>query len=269
MYVPVKAKFSIGCIIATLWFLLCLWLSLPWIQDLALVITWVPAVTIVLSIALIPGFMYMFLMVSYLIDKRPAKTFHGEFPPITLMIAAYNEAANIAMTLASIQAQDYPGTIEILLIDDGSTDNTVHIAKDMQISTLKIIHADHAGKAAALTKGLGYASYPILVTIDADTYLRTNAIRQIVIKYLTSPPHTVAVAGSVYVKNSRTNWITRAQEWDYFHSIAVIKRTQSLFQGTLVAQGAFSLYLRDILIKVGGWPHTVGEDIVMTWVIFR
>ena len=53
---------------------------------------------------------------------------------------------------------------------------------------------------------------------------------------------TVAVAGAVFVRNSRSNFITRAQEWDYFLGIASVKRQQGLFQGTMVAQGAFSVY---------------------------
>ena len=59
--------------------------------------------------------------------------------------------------------------------------------------------------------------------------------------------------------------MTAAQEWDYFHGIAAVKRLQSLYQGTLVAQGAFSVYDTQTLRELGGWPHTVGEDIVLTW----
>ncbi|HJU50601.1 MAG TPA: glycosyltransferase family 2 protein, partial [Pseudogulbenkiania sp.] len=81
--------------------------------------------------------------------------------------------------------------------------------------------------------------------------------------------NTRAVAGTVLVRNSRENWVTRCQEWDYFHGIAAIKRVQSLYQGTLVAQGAFSLYDRATLVKVGGWPECVGEDIVLTWAILK
>ena len=51
--------------------------------------------------------------------------------------------------------------------------------------------------------------------------------------------------------------------------IAAIKRIQSLFQGTLVAQDVFSVYDRSVLLEVGGWPHTVGEDIVLNWKILR
>jgi biofilm PGA synthesis N-glycosyltransferase PgaC len=69
----------------------------------------------------------------------------------------------------------------------------------------------------------------------------------------------------VLVRNSRATLITAAQEWDYFHGIAAVKRMQSMYHGTLVAQGAFSLYRKDALEAVGGWPDTVGEDIVMTW----
>jgi biofilm PGA synthesis N-glycosyltransferase PgaC len=73
----------------------------------------------------------------------------------------------------------------------------------------------------------------------------------------------------VLVRNSRTSWIAKAQEWDYFHGIAAIKRVQSLFQGTLVAQGAFSIYDRDTLVQLGGWPDCIGEDIVLTWAFLK
>ena len=59
------------------------------------------------------------------------------------------------------------------------------------------------------------------------------------------------------------------QEWDYFHGIAAVKRMQSMYHGTLVAQGAFSIYYRDALIEVGGWPECVGEDIVLTWALLK
>jgi biofilm PGA synthesis N-glycosyltransferase PgaC len=69
----------------------------------------------------------------------------------------------------------------------------------------------------------------------------------------------------VLVRNSRTNILTRAQEWDYFLGIASVKRGQALLQGTLVAQGAFSVYDLTALKLAGGWPNRIGEDIVLTW----
>jgi biofilm PGA synthesis N-glycosyltransferase PgaC len=69
------------------------------------------------------------------------------------------------------------------------------------------------------------------------------------------------------VRNSRANWLARLQEWDYFLGIASIKRSQGLWQTTLVAQGAFSLYDAEAVRRSGGWPDTIGEDIALTWAL--
>jgi len=108
-----------------------------------------------------------------------------------------------------------------------------------------------------------------MATVDADTLLMPAALKRVVARLLISPPDTVAVAGAVFVRNSRRNFITRAQEWDYFLGIASVKRQQGLFQGTMVAQGAFSVYRTAALQEVGGWPDRIGEDIVLTWAMMR
>jgi biofilm PGA synthesis N-glycosyltransferase PgaC len=123
----------------------------------------------------------------------------------------------------------------------------------------------NGGKAAALNRGLAVCQTDWVITVDADCWIWPDGITNLVGRMLSDPPGTKAVAGEMLVRNSRENWITRAQEWDYFLGIAAIKRVQSLFQGTLVAQGAFSIYERQTLITLGGWPDTVGEDIVLTW----
>ena len=65
-------------------------------------------------------------------------------------------------------------------------------------------------------------------------------------------------------RNSRDNWLTRLQEWDYELGIASIKRSQAIWQATLVSQGAFSVYKRQAVVEAGGWPDAIGEDIVLT-----
>lgn len=69
------------------------------------------------------------------------------------------------------------------------------------------------------------------------------------------------------VRNSRANLLAKMQEWEYFLSIAGIKRCQGLFQSVLVAQGAFSIYDTALLKENGGWKDSIGEDIVLTWEI--
>ncbi len=269
MYIRVRTKFIFNLVISCLWFFGCFYLSMPWIRELAIYIGFIPALFIVLSIALIPGFMYMFLLVSYLIDERKQKRFHGQYPPVTILIAAYNEEISIQFTLDSLKKQAYPAPMEIILIDDGSVDNTVQKANELHLDNLRILNTPHSGKAAALNHGLCHATTDYIITIDADTYLQPQALTHLMTKLLTGPQGTVACAGSVYVKNSRTNLMTKIQEWDYFHAIAVIKRSQSFYQGTLVAQGAFSVYEKRVLEEVNGWPEVVGEDIVLTWAILN
>ncbi|MEG1456614.1 MAG: glycosyltransferase family 2 protein, partial [Comamonas sp.] len=135
---------------------------------------------------------------------------------------------------------------------------------------LQVLHLEkNVGKANALNAALKLVDTPLTLTVDGDSYLFKNALLHLVQRYVSDPPNTRAVAGAVLVRNSRANLVTKVQEWDYFHGIAAIKRLQSMYQGTLVAQGAFSAYDTAVLKGMGGWPHTVGEDIVVTWGILR
>jgi biofilm PGA synthesis N-glycosyltransferase PgaC len=120
-----------------------------------------------------------------------------------------------------------------------------------------------------LNRALTVASHELIITLDADSYLYKDALVRIVERFHSDPANTCAVAGTIMVRNSRQNWITQSQEWDYFQGIATVKRVQSLNQGTLVAQGAFSLYKKSIVLELGGWPKTVGEDIVLTWAMLE
>jgi poly-beta-1,6-N-acetyl-D-glucosamine synthase len=204
------------------------------------------------------------------LDKRPKRLIDQHYPPVTILIAAYNEAGSIASTLSGIALQDYPSKISTIVINDGSSDKTVESVRAMQVDHPNIELIDlgrNGGKASALNHGLTQCNTDIVISVDADSYLLKDSVRHLVGQYLSDPINTKAVAGEILIRNSRKNWITKAQEWDYFLGIATIKRVQSLFQGTLVAQGAFSLYDRKTLLEMGGWPEMVGEDIVLTWKI--
>ena len=153
------------------------------------------------------------------------------------------------------------------MCDDGSTDFTREIVAEYaeRDPRVRLFAAEHGGKANTLNAALETVDTPLTATIDADTLLMPYSLKQAVMRLLVSPPDTVAVAGAVLVRNSRENMLTRAQEWDYFLGIATVKRGQALLQGTLVAQGAFSVYDTTALKLVGGWPNRIGEDIVLTW----
>ena len=276
VYVPVVYKFSLVCVLAAAWVAVSVWLSLPWLAELSRLMGFPLALVSIAFIAYVPGFMNAFLVGSILCDRRPARVTPVAYPEVCVLIACYNEQENIADTLASLSLQDYPGHAEVVVIDDGSSDDTLAIARAeavrlarANLSIRVIALARNGGKARALNHGFEQSRQALVVTVDGDSYLRVDALRKLVERYLSDPPGTVAVAGAVLVRNSRSNWLTRAQEWDYFHGIAAVKRVQSMYHGTLVAQGAFSLYTRDALVQVGGWPECVGEDIVVSWALLN
>lgn len=270
MYLSVKVKFTLALCFALVWMFGSIWFSLPWYEDLSNVIGPFFAYFFIAFIAIIPGFMNAFVAMALLLDKRPPVLVEQTYPPVTILVAAFNEADSIASSLRGIFLQDYAGSIQVIVINDGSTDNTLQAVTDflLEHSNLVVIDLEkNGGKAAALNQGLLQCKTDIVITIDADSYILKDGVRNLVGRYLSDPINTKAVAGEILIRNSRENWITKAQEWDYFLGIATIKRIQSLFQGTLVAQGAFSLYDKKTVLALGGWPEMVGEDIVLTWKI--
>lgn len=274
-YLSVRAKFGLSLSIAMLWTALSVFLSQRWLNDLAIVAGWAFAVIAIGFIAYVPGFMNAFLISTLLFDRKPPLQSVQNFPGVTVLVAAYNEAAGIADTLISLAKQDYAGPYQVIILNDGSTDNTAAIVRE-QLNKLSLPgnasfrlmdFEKNRGKSAVLNDGLVAARHDLIVTVDGDSWVRADGLTNIVSRLLSDPSDTQAVAGAVMVRNSRANLLTRAQEWDYFHGIAAVKRMQGMYHGTLVAQGAFSLYRRAALEEVGGWPERVGEDIVVSWAL--
>lgn len=277
LYIPVRTKFTLALLIGLAWAGLSIWLSLPWVDDLTRLIGRPLALFVIAFIAYVPGFMNAFLISTILMDRRPERKIPAQYPGVSVLVACYNEAANIAGTITSLARQGYPGKMEVLILDDGSSDDSVAQAEAAIAQaalrgghTIRVIPGGtNVGKAGVLRRGLEIARHDLIVTVDGDSWVYADALQRLVERYLADPPNTRAVAGAVLARNSRSNWLTRVQEWDYFHGIAAVKRMQSMYHGTLVAQGAFSLYDRAALVEAGGWPDCVGEDIVASWALLE
>lgn len=276
-YLPLPAKFALAVSLAIGWTAMSVWLSLGWVHDLAGVTSLAFAVTAITFIAYVPGFMNAFLLSTLLFDRKPPRRPPAIYPGVTILVAAYNEETAIRDTLTSLSRQDYSGPTEIFVCNDGSRDRTVEVAtraiKELDfgphVSVRVLDFKVNRGKSAALNDGFAQASHDLILTIDGDSWVKRDGLRKIVERILSDPPDTQAVAGAVMVRNSRENFLCQAQEWDYFHGIASVKRMQGMYHGTLVAQGAFSIYRRKALEEAGGWPECVGEDIVLSWAILR
>lgn len=264
--IPLHVKFCIALACGLGWTALSLWIARDWLADLSGLLGKPLTFALILAMVVIPGVVSAFLVASLAMDRRPLRGNYTSMPGVSILIAAYNEQSSILSTLSSIAAQDYPGPIDVIAINDGSRDATIERLRSVAYPWLRILDLEqNGGKAHALNEGLKLAKHDLTITLDGDSYLYKDALRNLVACYLGASPETAAVAGTVLVRNAHQNLLTRMQEWDYLHGIASVKRVQSMYHGTLVAQGAFSLYRTAVLREVGGWPESVGEDIVITW----
>lgn len=270
IYITTTQKFILSLILSCVWMVFSYNISKAWIHDLSKVVGPVWSFIIISGVAYVPGFMNAFLVVSLLLDKQPIRKINNPYESVTLLIAAYNEEAGIYDTLRYVNEQRYNGKINIVVIDNNSSDETaseVERAKKDFDKDITLLKETKPGKFNALNKGLKYVKTKYVITLDADTIIHKDAINNLVSRMVSSPDDVCAVAGSMLVRNSRDNILSKMQEWDYFLSIASIKRMQGLYQGTLVAQGAFSIYKTDIVRNFGGWADAIGEDIILTWKI--
>ena len=273
LYIPIKYKFIISLIISILWVIFSYYVSKQWISDLSEVTSSIfLAIFIIAGIAYVPGFMNAFLVSSLLLDKQPKFKVTYPTDDVTILVAAYNEEVGIFNTLSYIKNQSYNGKINTIVINNNSNDNTcleVERAKKELNMDILLLHENTPGKFNALNHGLKFVKTKYVITLDADTLIHKEAVNYLISRIKSSPNDVCAVAGSMLVRNSRDNLLAKIQEWDYFLSIASIKRMQGLYQGTLVAQGAFSLYETSVVKSVGGWSDAIGEDIVLTWKMLK
>jgi len=257
-------------LISLLYACLSFWFAQWWINNLTLIFgNYYLSLAIVLFVAIIPGYLNIMLLASLLFNRyEPVKMKDKQYPPINLLMATYNEEDVIRETFRGIRQQHYPNKIDVIVVDDGSTDETVEILKKLKFDNLKIVNASHGGKAKALNEGLKHCHHEVIVTIDADTFLHKIAVKRIVARLISRVDYA-AVAGHILVKNERLSRLARIQSWDYMLGITAAKVQQGLFEGTLVAQGAFSVFRKEALTELKGWKDRIGEDIVLTWALLE
>lgn len=272
LYASPPYKVSLALTLSFYYLYFCFKYSEYWINDITEIYNYPIAILIVFGIALIPGFMNCFIFFGLLFDKKPKIDFTKlELPPISILVAAYNEEENIQSTLESLTRQEYPNKIQCIIINDGSTDKTYDKIREFILTydlpeniIFKPLNLEkNVGKANALNEGLKKCKYENIITVDGDSWLYKDALSFLVGDFISS--NNVAMAGSILVKNSRNTWMTKFQEQDYFYSISAVKRTQHLCGGVLVAQGALSIYKKSIIEECNGWKPVVGEDIILSW----
>ena len=185
------------------------------------------------------------------------------------MVPAYNEAVVINQTIASLLSQDYEGEMEIVVVDDGSSDATYAVARGRYGDEAKVaIYTKmNGGKASALNYGIARARGEIVVGLDADTLFRPDTLRKLVAPL--ADPDVGAVAGNAKVGN-RVNIITRWQAIEYVVSQNIDRRAFSLLNCITVVPGAVGAWRKSLVLEVGGFSEdTLAEDQDLTLAIRR
>lgn len=188
--------------------------------------------------------------------------FGGYTPSVSVLIPAYNEEDAIAEAVASVDRQTYEGEIEIIVTDDGSTDDTWEILKELMewYPSLRAFTKENGGCCRANNHSLQYATGEVIVRIDADGAIEPTAIEEAIKPF--ANPDVDAVASNVQIRNDKESIWTRMQALEYTLSMEMARMFQFQLHHLLCMSGAFQTIRRDALEAVDGWStdDTVAED---------
>ncbi|MCW8097370.1 bifunctional polysaccharide deacetylase/glycosyltransferase family 2 protein [Streptomyces tauricus] len=185
--------------------------------------------------------------------------------PVSVVVPAYNEKECIANTLKSLVQSTHP--IEIIVVDDGSTDGTKEIAEALGMPNVRVIRQENAGKPAALNNGVRNASHDIVVMMDGDTVFEADTVRQLVQPF--ADPDVGAVAGNAKVGN-RNTIIGAWQHIEYVMGFNLDRRMYDLLRCMPTIPGAIGAFRREAVLAVGGMSEdTLAEDTDITIAMHR
>jgi poly-beta-1,6 N-acetyl-D-glucosamine synthase len=189
----------------------------------------------------------------------------GETPLVSIIVPAHNEEKGIEASIKSLLELTYPYK-EIIIVDDGSTDDTLAISKKYdgiyQHSEVKVISQVNKGKAAALNTGIANSGGKYIVCVDADSILEPDVIEKMIPHF--EDAKVGAVAGNIKVINTGP-LLTKLQSLEYIEGLNMVRRSQGFFKAVNIIPGPLGIFRRSALEGVGGYDSdTFAEDCDLT-----
>ncbi|MFD0519866.1 bifunctional polysaccharide deacetylase/glycosyltransferase family 2 protein [Paractinoplanes durhamensis] len=186
--------------------------------------------------------------------------------PVSVIVPAYNEKEGIEAAVRSLAGGDYPG-IEVVVVDDGSTDDTAAIVERMALPNVRVVRVPNGGKSNALNTGIALAKNDLIVTVDGDTIFEKDSIRMLVQAF--ADPTVGAVAGNVKVGN-REKMVAAWQHIEYVIGFNLDRRLYEVLNCMPTVPGAIGAFRREALAQVGGVSdETLAEDTDVTMALCR
>ncbi|MGI5133596.1 MULTISPECIES: bifunctional polysaccharide deacetylase/glycosyltransferase family 2 protein [unclassified Streptomyces] len=184
--------------------------------------------------------------------------------PVSVIVPAYNESAGIEAAVRSLLASNHP--VEIIVVDDGSTDGTADLVESLHLP-VRVIRQQNAGKPAALNTGLAAATWDLVVMVDGDTVFEPDTVRTIVQPF--ADPRVGAVSGNAKVVN-RGGLLGRWQHIEYVVGFNLDRRLFDLAECMPTVPGAVGAFRRRALLDLGGVSDvTLAEDTDLTMALCR
>ncbi len=196
-------------------------------------------------------------------DSQPQRQRNKPF--VSILVPCYNEEKVLKASLESLIRLEYP-SFEILVIDDGSSDDTYLMAKNMEFNygdkRLKAYTKDNGGKANALNFGIEKARGELFLAVDADSKLSPESL-DLMVAYF-EDEKIAAVAGSVYVTNTDNLW-TKLQALEYIQGLNLVRNGQAYFKLVNIIPGPIGMFRKKAVQKIGMYKDdTFAEDCDLT-----
>jgi cellulose synthase/poly-beta-1,6-N-acetylglucosamine synthase-like glycosyltransferase len=186
--------------------------------------------------------------------------------PVSVIVPAYNEKEGIQAAVKSLATGDYPA-IEVVVVDDGSTDGTAVLVESLRLPNVRVIRVPNGGKSSALNTGIALAKHDLIVTVDGDTIFERDSVRKLVQPF--GDPSVGAVAGNVKVGNRRS-LVATWQHIEYVIGFNLDRRLYEAMRCMPTVPGAIGAFRREALADVGGMSDdTLAEDTDVTMALSR
>lgn len=193
--------------------------------------------------------------------EKARQEFFLENPLISVISPGKNEGQHIYQLVSSLKEQTYKN-LQIIIVDDGSDDDTHLICKSLYENgyiDIFLRNDDRGGKASAANLALRYATGKYLVHLDADSSFDTEAIEKIILPFYMDPTMG-AVGGNVKVRNYDDSICTSLQAVEYLQTISIGRMVTSYLGIYKIVSGAFGAFRKDIIDRIGGWDIGPGLD---------
>jgi cellulose synthase/poly-beta-1,6-N-acetylglucosamine synthase-like glycosyltransferase len=180
---------------------------------------------------------------------------------VSVIIPTFNGGAGLNRTIASLHRQSLR-PVEIVVVDDGSTDETRAIAeraRALGLVDMVICHGTRCGRSAAINAAARFSCGDLILTVDADTIFEPTAVARLAAVF--SDPRVGGASCNIAIRNGRDSIWTGLQSVEYLMSIAAGRSILDVVDAIACLSGACSMYRRDTFVRQGGLDVGPGEDL--------